>query len=126
MAGKLFRALSEACHRMAQVLLVLAGACFVYMWVQAFLQGAVPGTWGQCEGNHGPWRQQFRLYWLLGGSTWENLRVLWSVVLAALLWAFACCTAAFLLHPNRRAALTGMGALAVAYLYLVTHCWLVD
>ncbi|MCX5698056.1 MAG: hypothetical protein NTU54_08860 [Candidatus Omnitrophica bacterium] len=97
------------------VSLALSLLLFIWMWSRAYMHGNIPHTsWGQYEGNHGPWRHNY------------DLRGVWWQILNLQLCALILGLVSFVFKPNRRVAIIAGLAFVSGCLFFATHYWLVD
>ena len=87
---------------------------FAYVWISAFIQGAVPNQWGEFEGNHGPWRRAYDLR-----------RCLHFLFLTCFI-SFFSGLLAFCFKPKWVTGIITVLSPILLYLFLATHFWLID
>ena len=96
-------------------LLALSVLLFIWMWARAYMYGAIPlMSWGQYEGNHGPWRHRY------------DLRGAWWQILNLQFFSFVLGLVSIVFKPNRRGAIITALAFVSGFLFFITHYWLVD
>jgi hypothetical protein len=100
---------------MSFVLLFISFLLFVIMWISAYMHNNIPvAPWGEYGGNHGYWRHSY------------DLRELWWYIFSIFLYSFILAIVAFVIKPNRKAAIIAAIALVSFFLFGNTHYWLVD
>jgi hypothetical protein len=109
----------------ALVFLTFSVLLFIWMWVHAYIQGNIPQVWGRYEGNHGPWHHRFYRFYVPWYAFIYELRWLWWQVLNLQIFSFILGLVSIILKPNRRATITTTLAFVLAFLFFVTHYWLV-
>lgn len=110
----------------ALILLVLSVLFFIWMWIKACIQGAIPQTrWGYYEGNHGPWRRT-PFYFLGPFAPKYSLRWIWYQVVNLQFFSFVLGLVSIVLKPNKKSAIITTLAFVSGFLFFVTHYWLVD
>ncbi|MEI8348891.1 MAG: hypothetical protein WCI77_01955 [Candidatus Omnitrophota bacterium] len=99
----------------AASLLGLSVLLFIWMWARAYMHGDIPQTsWGQYEGNHGPWRHRY------------DLRGVWWQILNIQFCAFVFGLVSVVFKPSTRATIIVALTFAMGFLFFAMNYWLVD